>query len=40
VAVHGEFQGDRLEGTIQPVFPGVAGCDGPAVAFSAVALEP
>ena len=40
VAMRGQFRADRLEGTIQPVFPGLSGCDGPAVPFSAVAVEP
>jgi hypothetical protein len=39
IAVRGEFRADRLEGTIQPIFPGLPGCDGPAVPFSAVAVE-
>jgi len=39
VAVRGEFRADRLEGTIQPVFPGLPGCDGPAISFSATAVD-
>ena len=39
VAVSGEFRADRLEGTIQPVFPGLPECNGPAVRFSAVAVD-